>query len=222
MRNGKVMLNMMTVTFVIVYMNLMTGCQTANTTDGSIGKVSHQSANTIVSALFEASVGGEPGLLIEKQMDKQAGELLSALKGVHVERLAEGILITMDAGTLFERDSYGLHSTKNLRALASALKKYGYTNTLIEAHTDSTGEEVYNQSLSEKRAHEVEEYLLREGIKSGRIKARGYGERQPLTGNNTEAARLLNRRLEIAIFANDEMKNLAMTGKVGSLTASNR
>ncbi|MBA4053700.1 MAG: hypothetical protein C0490_03215 [Marivirga sp.] len=210
----------------IVGMQLISGCQSASTTLGRSGTskgtrvVSHQSDNTIVSAILEASLGGEPGSLIEKQMDKQARELKSALKGAKVERLAEGILITMDSRELFEHDSFGLHTTRHLKELARTLKKFNYTNALIESHTASTGEEVYNLSLSEQRAHQVEEFLWKEGIKSARIKAKGYGETQPLTTVNTDAGNAVNRRLEIAIYANEEMKNLAMLGKVGGLTAS--
>jgi outer membrane protein OmpA-like peptidoglycan-associated protein len=114
---------------------------------------------------------------------------------------------------LYEHDSFGLRSTNTLKDLARVLKKYSHTNTLIEAHTDSTGEEVYNQSLSEKRAHQVEEFLVSRGITGTRIRAKGYGEKQPLTANDTEAARQVNRRLEIAIYANEEFKNMAMMGK---------
>lgn len=195
-----------------------------SSTNGSKGirLVSHRSENTIVSTIIEASLGGEAGALIESQMDKQAKELKSALKNAKVERLAEGILITMDSRELFDHDSFGLHKTKYLKELADNLRKYQHTNISIESHTNSNGEEVYNLSLSEQRAHKVEEFLWKEGIKSPRIKAKGYGDTQPLTTVNSDAARAVNLRLEIAICAGEEMKNLAMLGKIRDYTASNR
>lgn len=184
--------------------------------------VSHQSENTIVSTILEASLGGEAGALIEKQMDKQARELKSSLKNAKVERLGEGILITMDSREIFDHDSFGLHKTRPLKELTTVLKKYQHTNVSIESHTNSNGEEVYNLSLSEQRAHKVEEFLWKDGIKSDRIKAKGYGATQPLTTINSDAAKAVNLRLEIAICASEEMKNLAMLGKIRDYTASNR
>lgn len=227
MRNRTTTFNLIT-TSLIICMQMITGCQSADPISGSRAKrngtrvVSHQTNNTIVSAILEASIGGEAGSLIEKQMDKQARELKANLKDAKVERLSEGILITIDSRQLFEDDSFGLHTARHLKDLAKTLKKYTYTNAIIESHTNSTGEEVYNLSLSEQRAHRVEEFLWNEGIKGDRIKAKGYGETQPLTTINSDAAKAVNRRLEIAIYANEEMKSLAMLGKVGAVTASNR
>jgi outer membrane protein OmpA-like peptidoglycan-associated protein len=134
-----------------------------------------------------------------------------------VERVGEGILITFDSGLLFELDSYQLQQvTKtNLEQLAKTLNKYDDTDILIEGHTDSSGEDNYNQSLSEKRAREVEDFLVQQQVKNARISTKGYGEKQPLQPNETEAGRRANRRVEVAIYANDEMKKLAKKGELG-------
>ena len=93
---------------------------------------------------------------------------------------------------------------------------------MTEGHTDSTGEEVYNLSLSEQRVHEIENYFVSQGVKNARIRVKGYGEQQPLVSNNTEAGRHTNRRVEFALYANDEMKNLAMEGKLTEYLASKK
>jgi outer membrane protein OmpA-like peptidoglycan-associated protein len=173
----------------------------------------HQLDNTIVSVIANAKVGGTTGTMINKQMDRQAFELKAKLKDAKVMRLEEGILITIDSRLLFDADSYGLRS-KNamLKDLARSLAKYSNTNAVIEGHTDNVAEEIYNKSLTEYRAHEIENYLIRKGIKDARMKTRGYGEKQPIASNESESGRQMNCRIEIAIYANDEMRRTAAPG----------
>jgi outer membrane protein OmpA-like peptidoglycan-associated protein len=193
---------------------LMVSCANAQTPSLSLNKASvktegHHLDNTIVGVLASASVGGTAGSAIAQQMDKQASELRSRLEDAKVVRFQEGILITIDSRLLFEEDSYGLQSnTRMLKDLARILQKYGYTNAVIEGHTDNVGEEIYNQSLSENRAHEIETYLVKRGISDLRMKTRGYGERQPIAPNDTEAGRQQNCRIEIGLYANDQFRQL--------------
>lgn len=206
---------------------LLVGCKATNTTKGGAigagvggtigGIIGHQSDNTVVGAIIGAAVGGTAGALIGRHMDKQAEELKNDLKGAQVERVGEGILITFDSGLLFEHDSFGLQSAtkSNLTDLAKTLNKYDDTNILIEGHTDGTGEDDYNQTLSEKRANQVENYLVSQNVKDARISTKGYGEKQPLQTNDTEAGKQSNRRVEVAIYANNEMKKLAKKGELG-------
>ena len=211
---------------VLVTQSLVS-CKATNTTKGGAigagvggtigGIIGHQSDNTVVGAIIGAAVGGTAGALIGRHMDKQAEELKNDLKGATVERVGEGILITFDSGLLFQHDSFGLQSaTKgNLTELAKTLNKYDDTNILIEGHTDSTGEDAYNMTLSQNRAGEVENYLVSQQVKDSRISTKAYGERQPLAANDTEAGKQSNRRVEVAIYANNEMKKLAKKGELG-------
>jgi outer membrane protein OmpA-like peptidoglycan-associated protein len=216
-----------TMVSILLVAQLLVSCNASNTTKGGAigagvggvigGVIGHQSDNTAVGAIIGAAVGGTAGALIGRQMDKQAEELKNDLKGATVERVGEGILITFDSGLLFDLDSYQLQqATKsNLDQLAKTLNKYEDTDILIEGHTDSSGEDNYNQTLSERRASEVEDYLQSLQVKGSRIKTKGYGEQQPLTSNETETGRRSNRRVEVAIYANDEMKKLAKKGELG-------
>jgi len=185
---------------------------------GSIGGViGNQSGNTAVGAIIGATVGGAAGALIGRQMDKQAEELEEDLEGAEVTRVGEGIKVTFDSGLLFDFDSYALRgNTKDdLREMTETLKKYENTNILIEGHTDSQGSEDYNQELSEERAESVSKYLIDLGINPGRINTVGYGEEQPIAENDTESGRQENRRVEVAIYANEEMKEAARDGNLG-------
>jgi len=206
---------------------LFVGCKASNTTKGGAigagvggaigGVIGHKSDNTVVGAIIGAAVGGAAGAVIGRQMDKQAEELRKDLEGATVERVGEGILITFESGLVFDTESYRLReeTKSNLTELSETLKKYDDTNILIEGHTDNTGEDNYNQKLSENRADAVESYLVTQGIKNSRVTTKGYGESQPLDSNESDTGRQKNRRVEVAIYANKEMKKLAKNGQLG-------
>ena len=203
----------------------LSGCKSASNTakgagvgaaaGGAIGAaVGSASDNTAKGAIIGAAIGGAAGALIGRKMDKQAEELREDLEGAEVERVGEGILITFKSGLMFDVDSYRLRSaTKdNLDEMVETLKKYPDTNLLIEGHTDATGTNEYNMTLSRNRANAVAKYLVDEGIRASRITAVGYGEERPKSTNDTAAGRQENRRVEVAIYANEEMKKAAERG----------
>lgn len=215
------------VLIVVATLSLLLGCQASNTTKGGAigaaaggaigGIIGHQSDNTAVGAVIGATVGGATGAIIGREMDKQAEELERDLEGATVERVGEGIIVTFDSGFIFALDSYDLNvSTKsNLDELADVLNKYDDTDLRIEGHTDSSGEEAYNQTLSEKRADAVRDYLATREVKRSRMTSIGYGENQPVADNTTKAGQQTNRRVEVAIFANKQMKKMAEKGELG-------
>ncbi len=181
-----------------------------------IGKQVGGKDGTAVGAIIGAVIGGTAGALIGRHMDKQAEELRNDLEGATVERVGEGIKITFDSGLLFAVDKSDLNSASetNLRELASTLKKYEDTDILIEGHTDADGAEDHNQTLSESRARSVQKFLLAEGVRPGRMTTVGYGEMQPVADNASEAGKTSNRRVELAIYANDRMKKAAERGEL--------
>jgi outer membrane protein OmpA-like peptidoglycan-associated protein len=93
--------------------------------------------------------------------------------------------------------------------LINIFQKYPKTNIIVEGHTDSTGSEAYNMDLSKKRAQSVTDYLAANGISNSRIETNWYGEEQPKYDNSTEEGRSKNRRVEVAIVANQELKEEA-------------
>ena len=224
MRNNSFLL----IIFALIYSAvLFTGCKSMSKTEkgAAVGAgvgaaagaaIGHHSGNTAVGAIIGAAVGGAAGGLIGNYMDKQAEELREDLKGATIERVGEGIKITFDSGILFPVNFSDLTETskQNLRELSETLKKYEDTNILIEGHTDSTGEDSYNQTLSEKRAGSVASYLKATGVAGARITTVGYGEKQPVASNETEAGKTQNRRVEVAIFANEKLKRAAKRGDI--------
>lgn len=179
----------------------------------AIGKAT---GNTARGAIIGAAVGGTAGYFIGRYMDKQAAELKKDLEGAEVERVGEGIKITFNKGIQFAVNSSTLTaaSKTNLDDLARVLNKYPDTNILIEGHTDSTGKLEYNQTLSEKRAASVSNYLKTLNVVGQRISNVGYGPDQPVADNTTEAGRQQNRRVEVAIFANEKLKKKAEKGEI--------
>ena len=70
----------------------------------------------------------------------------------------------------------------------------------IEGHTDTVGDEKENLLLSQQRAESVRAYLISQGIDGNRLTARGFGQRVPVVGNDSEMGRLQNRRVEFRII----------------------
>lgn len=204
------------------------GCQSLNRAEGggAIGAgaggilggiIGKASGNTTAGVLIGAVVGGAAGASIGHYMDKQAAELQQDLKGAKVERVGEGIKITFDTGILFDVNKSDLRSEakNNIDQLAKTLQKYNDTNILVQGHTDNTGSADYNQKLSEARAMSVSRELKTDGVMGGRIDVEGMGEAQPVADNATEAGRQANRRVEVAITANQKLKKAAEQGRIG-------
>jgi len=133
------------------------------------------------------------------------------LEGARIERIGEGIKITFDSGILFAVDRADLQASarQNLTELATILNKYEDTNVLVEGHTDSTGPDEYNMGLSQRRAQSVADHLTSVQVSPDRFTIMAYGEAQPIADNSTAAGRQQNRRVEIAIWANDDLKAAA-------------
>jgi outer membrane protein OmpA-like peptidoglycan-associated protein len=159
-------------------------------------------------AILGAAIGGAAGAAVGAVMDSQAEDLQDKLPNARVERVGEGIQVTFDSGILFDVNSSTLRSEaeSNLRALVASLEEYEGTDVLVVGHTDSTGEAEYNQGLSERRADSARNFLVGAGLESNRVTAMGRGEIEPVASNDSLSGRQDNRRVEIAIFASDEMQ----------------
>jgi len=97
----------------------------------------------------------------------------------------------------------------NLDKLDLILLKYPDTNIEIQGHTDNTGTSSLNQSLSERRAASVKNYLAMSGVSASRLTIKGYGEDYPKYSNETEDGRMQNRNVQFLIAANEKMKEAA-------------
>ena len=202
------------------------GCGASNAVKGGViggvaggvvgGVVGDQLGNTVLGAIIGAAVGGTAGVLIGNYMDKQAEEMQNDIAGAEIERVGEGIKITFDSGILFATNSSTLEpeAKRNIIKLATILNKYPDTNILVTGHTDSDGTDDYNQALSERRAKAVYDYATMQGVPSSRFSVLGLGENEPVATNDTQDGKHLNRRVEIAVYANEELKKAAEDGRL--------
>jgi outer membrane protein OmpA-like peptidoglycan-associated protein len=175
---------------------------------GLIGK---KAGNTAVGAIIGAAVGGTAGGFIGKRMDKQAAEIQNAIPNAEVIREGEGIIVKFDSGILFDFNKFALkdNAKTNIQSLASSLNKYPNTDIKVIGHTDNIGAATYNQTLSEKRASSVKAYAVSQGVPTTRLIIVGKGLAEPIADNSTEDGRAQNRRVEIVIVANDQLKKEA-------------
>lgn len=164
--------------------------------------------NTALGAIIGGVVGGAAGGVIGNQMDKQARDIDEALPGADVERVGEGIKITLGENSVnFDLNKSSLTSTAkgNLDKLVPVFNEYPDTDIEIFGYTDSSGSDEYNLKLSEQRAASVKTYLVGKGISGARINTVGRGEADPIASNDTKEGMSKNRRVEFAITANEKM-----------------
>jgi len=220
MKKIKVIVLISTLAFsIFVY-----GCGASNAVKGGViggvgggvvgGVIGHYAGNTVLGAIIGAAVGGTAGALIGNYMDKQAEEMQNDIAGAKIERVGEGIKITFDSGILFASNSSTLEyqAKTNINKLAVILNKYPDTNILVTGHTDFDGSDAFNQTLSEQRAQSVSNYTMSQGVSSSRLSIIGLGEKEPVASNETDEGKRQNRRVEIAVFANDDLKKAAEKG----------
>jgi outer membrane protein OmpA-like peptidoglycan-associated protein len=104
--------------------------------------------------------------------------------------------ILFDSGkATFKKQTY-----PTLQSITAILKEYPYSRFLIEGHTDSDGTNAMNQTLSQNRAHAVQNYLIENGIAADRLSHEGYGETKPIDTNKTAKGKAHNRRVEISLI----------------------
>lgn len=212
---------MKTRVWIVILMVALVGCSMNRTQKGAVigtaaggatgAAVGKATGNTVLGAIIGAAVGGAAGAYIGHYMDEQAAEIERDLEGASVKRVGEGIQITFHSGIMFDTDKTALKpvAQQELTDLAGILKKYDDTNILVEGHTDATGTNEHNLTLSIARAQSAANYLGGQGVQRPRFSIMGYGEDQPVADNDTADGRQLNRRVEIAIMANDKLKKAA-------------
>ncbi len=166
--------------------------------------IGRDTKGTLLGAGIGAVVGGLAGGSIGQYMERQEASLRQAVAGVegaNVQRNLNTIALTFKSDLLFDVNSATIKpgAYDEVNRVSAVLNQYPQTNIMIAGHTDSSGTEVHNQQLSERRAMGVKNALAGQGVNAMRMNTIGYGENQPIADNSSEYGRQLNRRVEIRI-----------------------
>jgi len=163
---------------------------------GSIDSSKHARNAALGCGLVGAGVGA--------YMDVQEAKLREELRGtgVSVAREGDNIRLIMPGSITFETDSYNLRGDfyAVLNSVGKVLAKYNDTTLRVTGHTDNTGSKAYNQTLSERRARSVADYLATQGVSSSRSFSEGRAFDQPIASNSSASGRAQNRRVELYIL----------------------
>lgn len=159
---------------------------------------------TLIGAGIGAAVGAGTGAGIGYYMDQQEQAMrdaLASVEGVNIERDGNLLYVTFRSDNQFDIGSFNLRydAQNDVAKLATVLTQYHKTTIIVSGHTDSSGAEVYNQDLSERRANAVKAIMLQNGVESHRITTVGFGESAPVADNSTVYGRQLNRRVSLKI-----------------------
>jgi len=154
-------------------------------------------------ALVGAGLGALAGAGVGNYMDRQEAKLRAELDrtGVSVTRVGDNITLNMPGNITFATDSAGLNAEffEVLDSVALVVNEFEQTVIEVAGHTDSTGSDAYNQTLSEQRAGAVAAYLNTRQVRGDRIITVGMGEARPIATNDTAEGRQANRRVELTL-----------------------
>lgn len=189
-----------------------------------VGKIA---GNTGLGAAIGVAAGTTAGILIGKHMDK-VKEQAAQVPNAQVEEVTDAnglkaVKLTFDSGLLFPTSSSTLQesSKKSLSELATVMKNNTDADIAIQGYTDNTGwknstaeqSAQKNQDLSVRRAQAVYSYLTGLGVQSKQVKSvDGFGETNPVADNSTVAGKAQNRRVEVYMYASEEMIKAANNG----------
>ena len=175
---------------------------------GAVLGAAAYSSNRTRGALIGAIGGGIAGGAVGAYMDHQHQDLQKALaqeiklRQARVDEMPNHVLrVTMTGDTGFNTNSADIkpafHTTMD--KIADVVTRYGKTTLTVAGHTDDVGTAQYNQSLSERRAHSVAQYLESKRVQPVRLAIVGKGEAMPIASNASEGGRAENRRVEIYV-----------------------
>jgi outer membrane protein OmpA-like peptidoglycan-associated protein len=152
-----------------------------------------------------------------RQKEEMRARLLAQLNQVLQTRdTARGLIVSMP-DVLFDFNKYTLkpEARERLARISGIVLAYPDLKLQIEGYTDAIGSDEYNQTLSEKRAEAVRDYLVSSGVSMNNVAAQGMGKADPVADNSTAAGRKLNRRVEM-IVSGDVIGNQLTPGAPGS------
>ncbi len=141
----------------------------------------------------------------KKQIVSEMNVSIPTNSGMSVREVADGIILSL-GNILFDFNKFTLKKgfDSKLEKVAEVLKKYPSIDLTVSGFTDNIGSEEYNTVLSENRAKTVADFLIGHGISPSRLSYSGYGSSNPVSANDSEEGRALNRRVEIKLITKEE------------------
>jgi len=174
---------------------------------GVIGAIA---GNTAVGAVIGGAVGAGAGAIIGNRMDKAKAKA-AKVQGAKVETVKDtngldAVKVSFDAGILFATGKADLNASSqtSITEIAKVLKENSDMDIAIIGHTDSTGSDAVNNPLSVNRAKSVQNSLKSQGVTNIK-RVEGQGSKNPVADNSTESGRKLNRRVEVYMYASQQM-----------------
>ncbi len=169
--------------------------------------------NTAVGAVIGGAVGAGAGAIIGNRMDKVKKQAQKELQDAQVETVKDSngldaVKVTFNSGILFATNKAELNdnSKMELNNLANIMRQNSDVSIDIKGYTDSTGSDKINNPLSLNRAQSVANYLTQNGVPYAQLKnVQGFGSSNPVASNDTEAGRQQNRRVEVYLYASEQM-----------------
>lgn len=204
---------------------VFSGCNMNNTAKGGvigggggaalgalIGGLAGHGKGAAIGAAVGAAVGAGTGVIIGRKMDKAAAEA-KQIEGAQVEQVTDNnglqaVKVTFDSGILFAFNSSTLSTNAKmaLSRFAQILKQNPTMDIAIYGYTDNIGTEAANQKVSTNRADAVADFLMNQGVSATQFKyVLGKGWSDPVASNDTEVGRAQNRRVEIYMYASEQM-----------------
>lgn len=220
---------------------VLSGCGMTNTGKGgligagsgaalgaALGGIFGHGKGAAIGAAVGGAVGAGAGVLIGKKMDKAAAEA-EKIEGAQVEMVTDNnnlqaVKVTFDSGILFPTSSAILSSSAKAALSKFAnnvlnqnrdmdVSIYGYTDNTGWKNSTAEQSAQKNLNLSQERAQSVSSYLLGCGVSPNQLKSvEGMGEANPVADNSTEAGRQENRRVEVFMYASQQMIQQAEAG----------
>ena len=212
---------------------LASGCNTTNLGKGvaigggggaalgaGIGALIGKGKGAAIGGATGAAVGAAVGAIIGKHMDNQQKKLEEELKTAEVEKTEvnglQAIKVTFPGGILFATGKSNIQpaAQNELAEFAKSLEQNPLTDVVIGGYTDNTGSMEANERVANARANSVKSFLLNKGVAADRIQAKGFPMQDYVASNDTKEGQAKNRRVEIYIYASDDMVKAAENGSL--------
>jgi len=160
-----------------------------------------QSGQQVDEARRQAQEAQQRAQAAETQQQQMRQQLRDQLNQILQTRdTARGLIVSMP-DVLFDTGSANLKSTarERLAKVSGILIAHPDIKVEVDGYTDSTGDPMFNQKLSQERAASVQSYLAQQGVPGGSISIHGFGQANPIASNDSAAGRQQNRRVELVV-----------------------